>query len=144
MPTVAGKDDPHVVTAPRDGSDSDADRSDVLTRIAVQSEDPIDAIERTGCDHIESAPGHRLFGRLENQAYTPAEITSTSQLGQNDTDPDQHRGVDVMATRMAGTGNRRSVVDPILLVVDRKSIKICAQRDGASPGPGRADVADHA
>ena len=48
VPTVTGQDHSHPVAATGDGADSNANRPDGLARVAVQREDPVDALKNAG------------------------------------------------------------------------------------------------
>ena len=53
--------------APVSGPSRRPDRADVEARVAVQPEDPGDAVERAGVDRHQGAAGHDLLGGLEEQ-----------------------------------------------------------------------------
>ncbi len=91
----------------------ETDPADVDARVAVEREDPVDAVEHVVGDHVHRTAGHDLLGGLEDQAYAARQLPLLVHLGERESGADQGGRVDVVSAGVGDAGVRLAQGSPV-------------------------------
>ena len=100
---------------------------DLQPRVAVQGEDPLDAVDGAVRDHVHRSAGLHLLGGLEDQ---PDAAGQRRRARERETGAQHHRGVGVVPARVHDVRHRRGERQPGRLV-QREGVDVGAQRHAA-------------
>ena len=114
-----------------------AELAHLQPRVAVQGEDPLDAVDGAVRDHVHRSAGLHLLGGLEDQPDTAGQ---RGRARERETGAQHHRGVGVVPARVHDVRHRRGERQPGGLV-QREGVDVGAQRHAAPP---MAHVTDQA
>lgn len=124
-----------------DGAHPEADLPGVDPGVAVDGDDPADALQDPGLDRVGGTAGQDLLGGLEDQPHGVRQEALAVELGEDQSGAEDGGGVDIVSAGVGAVGHGGAVGDG-LDVGDGQRVEVAADRQhGQALGPG-ADVTD--
>jgi hypothetical protein len=102
---------------------AETDRPDVESRVAMDGDGRVHAVDHAFVDDVERAARRQLLGWLEHEANGARQRVDGVPSGQREDESQPDGRVRVMAAGVAGAGGLRTVVDG-LVILDRQGVDI--------------------